>query len=109
MVRTTEPETRRVDGAEAVHLGLANRLVDGDELVRFACDYIDDIGATGAPASFAIMKRQVYGQLHVGLGAAEYESQELMVESFQRPDFGEGVRSFTEKRPPRFRRVGDGN
>jgi enoyl-CoA hydratase/carnithine racemase len=51
------------------------------------------------------MKRQVYAQLHAGLGAAEKESQELMVESFSRPDFTEGVRSFLEKRPPSFERI----
>jgi hypothetical protein len=28
-----------------------------------------------------------------------------MVESFGRPDFREGVRSFTEKRPPSFERL----
>ena len=53
-----------------------------------------------------IMKRQVYEQLHAGLGAAEHESQLLMVESFDRPDFKEGVQSFLEKRPPQFPRIG---
>jgi enoyl-CoA hydratase/carnithine racemase len=51
------------------------------------------------------MKRQVYGQLHAGLGPAEREAQRLMVESFGRPDFTEGVRSFLEKRPPTFPRL----
>ncbi len=54
----------------------------------------------------AIMKRQVYAQLHDGLGPAERESQRLMVESFGRPDFAEGVSSFLEKRPPKFGRLG---
>ena len=39
----------------------------------------------------AIMKRQVYAQLHAGLGAAHDESVRLMLESFGRADFAEGV------------------
>ena len=30
-----------------------------------------------------------------------------MIESFKRPDFKEGVASFTEKRPPHFARIVD--
>jgi enoyl-CoA hydratase/carnithine racemase len=51
------------------------------------------------------MKRQVYQQLHAGLGPAEKEAQALMAESFGRPDFAEGVKSFLEKRPPTFQRL----
>jgi enoyl-CoA hydratase/carnithine racemase len=51
------------------------------------------------------MKRQVYEQIHVGLGDAERAAAKLMLESFERDDFGEGVRSFLEKRPPSFARL----
>jgi enoyl-CoA hydratase/carnithine racemase len=52
----------------------------------------------------AVMKRQVYSELHAGLGAAERQAIDLMKESFTRPDFAEGVRSFLERRPPEFPR-----
>ena len=56
----------------------------------------------------AVMKRQVYTELHAGLGAAERNAIELMRESFGRPDFAEGVKSFLERRPPDFPRLGAG-
>ena len=64
-----------------------------------------DPAATSSPASMAIMKRQVYQQLHAGLLAAERDARQLMLESFGRPDFAEGVQSFLERRPPRFGRL----
>ena len=99
--------SRRVAGEEALALGLANYLVPPDELLGFCRDYVEQIARSCSPASIAVMKRQVYEHFHAGLGAAERDAQRLMVESFGRPDFAEGVQSFLEKRPPRFARVGD--
>jgi enoyl-CoA hydratase/carnithine racemase len=102
--------SRRVSGEECARLGVVNAAMPRDELLPHARRYLEDIAERCSPASLAIMKRQVYGQLHGGgetsLGPAELESQRLMVESFGRPDFPEGVRSFLEKRPPRFARLG---
>jgi enoyl-CoA hydratase/carnithine racemase len=67
--------------------------------------YAEDLGAHCSPTSMAIMKRQVYQHLSERLGPAEKEAIALMLESFGRPDFKEGVSSFLEKRPPRFERV----
>lgn len=97
--------SRRVKGEEAQRLGLVNHLVDADDLLPYCRRYIEQLAQRCSPSSLAIMKRQVYEQLHAGLGSAEVESQRLMVESFDRPDFAEGVRSFVEKRPPNFPRL----
>ena len=97
--------SRRVDGEEAYRLGLANYLVSAEELMPFSRGYVENLARGSSPTSMAIMKRQVYEQLHRGLGEAEYDSQQLILESFGRGDFKEGVSSFLEKRPPDFPRV----
>jgi enoyl-CoA hydratase/carnithine racemase len=99
--------SRKVAGPEAATLGLVNASMPGDQLLDHCRDYVVGLATRCSPTSLRIMKRQVYAQLHAGLGPAERESQRLMVESFSRPDFTEGVRSFLEKRPPEFRRLGE--
>ena len=96
--------SRKVDGAECERVGLVNRAVDGS-VAEVAREYIVDLAAHCSPTSLAVMKRQVYQQMHAGLGPAEREAQALMVDSFGRPDFNEGVQSFVQKRPPAFRRL----
>lgn len=95
---------RKVQADEAERVGIVNRVLPAAEVASAAQDYVRDLAARCSPTSLAIMKRQVYQQLHAGLGPAEREAQALMLESFQRPDFPEGVQSYLQKRPPQFER-----
>ncbi len=97
---------RRFEAAEAERIGLVNRVLAHDELLPFCRAYVADLAAHCSPASIAVMKRLVYQHWTAALAPAEQEAMQLMVESFARPDFREGVMSFLEKRPPRFRRLG---
>ena len=101
--------SRRVTGEEAAALGVVNKAMPAEEVLPHAVRYVQDLAAKCSPASLAVMKRQVYEQLTATLGPAEKEARRLMVESFGRPDFKEGVESFTQKRPPHFRRIGTGS
>jgi enoyl-CoA hydratase/carnithine racemase len=96
---------RRVGGEEAARIGLVNQALPADEVLPAAQDYVRQLAASSSPSSMAVMKRQVYTELHAGLGAAELRAIELMTESFTRPDFAEGVKSYLEKREPSFPRL----
>ena len=97
--------SRKVTGVEAAALGLVNAALPREQVLAHAQDYVRGLARTSSPASMAVMKRQVYQQVHAGLFPAEREARRLMVESFGRPDFREGVRSFLDKRPPHFERL----
>lgn len=98
---------RKVKGEEAVRLGLVNRALPPDEVLPAAQAYIAELAAHSSPSSLAVMKRQVYDDLERGLAASQEAALRLMVESFGRPDFAEGVKSFMERRPPNFAPVSD--
>lgn len=97
---------RRVDATEAYRIGLVDRVMAPDELLAGARRYIEDLAARSSPTSLMLMKQQVYKHLMTTLGPAMQESNRLMMESLGREDFKEGVASFLEKRPPRFKRLG---
>jgi enoyl-CoA hydratase/carnithine racemase len=98
---------RKVGGDEAARIGLVNRAVGPDELLATARQYVVTLSENCSPTSIAVMKRQVYLDLHRGLGEAQTHAEGLMTESFGRADFQEGVQSFLQRRPPKFDRIGD--
>ena len=97
---------RKVKGPEAEALGIVNFSYPADEVLERAREYIRGLAAMSSPTSMAVMKRQVYTELYEGLAKAIEQGEEHMFASFKRPDFTEGVKSFLERRPPAFERIG---
>jgi enoyl-CoA hydratase/carnithine racemase len=93
---------RRVSGAEAVNLGIANRVFPADELIPETRAYIRALAETASPTSLMHMKQMVYRHLMLDLGPAMKETNALQDRSVKWPDFKEGIASFVERRAPRF-------
>ena len=94
-------------GQEAAALGMANRSFPGDELLDETMAYARELATWSSPASMAVMKKQIYADLEQGLSPAYDEAISQMLQSFERPDFAEGVASFIEKREPNFAPIGE--
>ncbi len=97
--------SRKVGVDEAKELGLIDRIFAHDQLLIETKNYINNLAAVASPTSMMVMKQQVYRHLNMPLGEAMGESNRWMAESLKRSDFKEGVRSFIEKRPPKFDRI----
>ena len=97
---------RKIDAKEAERIGLVNRVVPHEELLKFVREYVTELAENCSPAAIRVMKRQIYEDLTASFGEAQQKAVRLMSETFAWPDFREGVASFMEKRPPRFPRVG---
>jgi enoyl-CoA hydratase/carnithine racemase len=93
---------RIVLGAEAAEMGLANWAVEAGRTLEEALTYARMLATECSPASMADMKLQVYADYEHTIDETVAEANRLMGESFTRPDFAEGVKSFVERRPPNF-------
>ena len=97
--------SRRVEGPEALELGLVSRVVPLEQLMDEAQGYIREVAKSSSPASLMFMKRQVYRHLMASLGEAMKETDALQDETVALPDLKEGIASFMERRPPNFPRI----
>ncbi len=97
--------SHKFDGVEAKELGIADRLCEPGKSVNDAKAYLTELAQVASPTSLMIMKQQIYKHVDMPLGPAMEETVRLMNESLTREDFREGVRSFIERRAPRFARI----
>jgi enoyl-CoA hydratase/carnithine racemase len=96
--------SRRVDAAEALALGLVNRVVPGNALLAETLEYAERLATELAPTSLTTIKRQLWSDLTRGLDAAATHAEGLMAPMLASPEFAEGAAALAEKRPPKFQR-----
>ncbi len=84
-----------IDAAEAERIGLVEEIAEGSSRLIEA---ILAASPTSQSAAKAFVRRVLDGAT-----LDDAASLTVFAEAFTKPDFAEGARAFTEKRPPRFR------
>lgn len=94
--------SRRLDAAEALRIGFADRVVPGERLLDEVEAYAAQLAATVSPRALAVIKAQVNRHLATGFDEAAIEADALMKAALAHPDAAEGAMSFVERRAPKF-------
>ena len=97
----------RIGAEEARELGLVDRVFEPENLLTSACDYVRRLAETSPPTTIAETKRLVYRHVGTDYRTALRETEVVQNQAVAAPDAAEGARAFIEKRPPRFRRIGE--
>lgn len=92
---------RLIDSAEAVRLGLINRIVPAEGLMAWALETAEAIAAN-SPSAVQAVKRQVSSTIADHARGREGLEQELGDRVRASAHFTEGVAAFREKRRPRY-------
>ncbi len=92
---------RRLDAAEALRIGLINRVAEPDGLDALLAEYTGAI-TTGAPLTIKAGKRIIRDVLKAD-GADMDLARKLILDCFESEDYAEGRKAFMEKRKPVFK------
>lgn len=93
---------RRINAAEALAIGLVQRLAPEGRLLEVAHGLAEQVGAN-APLAVAAAKHAIDEGLALGLEEALALEQRQYEKVLASEDRLEGLAAFAEKRPPRFR------
>jgi enoyl-CoA hydratase/carnithine racemase len=93
---------RRVSSAEALRMGLVNRIFPIDQLREKTMEYVRDLVNNASPRAVSVIKRQLYEVPFQTLAEATIDANREMALAARSRDFKEGVASFIEKRIPNF-------
>jgi len=92
---------RRLDAAEALRIGLINRVADSDKLDALLAEYTTAI-CQNAPLTIKAGKRIIRDVLKTEDAEMDL-ARKMILDCFESDDYAEGRRAFMEKRKPVFK------
>ena len=96
--------TSRIFTSDEAHaLGLVNRLVAPEDLLKETYAYVSDMKNSVSPGSLRETKWQIYTDLHRDVASSVEHSEKLLQRMSTESDYQEGVRAFLEKRQPNWK------
>jgi enoyl-CoA hydratase len=93
---------RRLDAAEALRIGLVNRVAEADAIDALLEEYTKAI-TTGAPLTIKAGKRIIREVLKPDSDIDQESCRRLILDCFESEDYAEGRKAFMEKRKPVFK------
>jgi enoyl-CoA hydratase len=93
---------RRLDAAEALSIGLVNRIAPVEGLEALLAEYVTAI-TTGAPLTIKAGKRIIQELLTMDADFDDALARRLILDCFESEDYAEGRKAFMEKRKPVFK------
>jgi enoyl-CoA hydratase/carnithine racemase len=91
---------RMVEAAEALRIGLVERLLPSDDFEATMAQILAGLAATSRPALRAV--KRMAAAIEAGAPPDAPELDALFEDQFRGADFAEGSAAFLAKRPPRF-------
>lgn len=92
---------RTLDAERILELGLANKVVPHDELMTVARAWASELAAN-APLAVAAAKRSMRLGMDTPFEANAHHVMAELMQLFRSRDFAEGLKSFIEKRTPKY-------
>jgi enoyl-CoA hydratase len=93
---------RRLDAAEALRIGLVNRVAPVESLDALLAEYVTAI-TTGAPLTIKAGKRIIQEALALDSDFDDDLARRLILDCFESEDYAEGRTAFMQKRKPVFK------
>jgi enoyl-CoA hydratase/carnithine racemase len=94
--------SRRIDAAEALRIGLLDRVVPADDLLGSVVRYVDELAGLVSPSAMATIKSQVYRHLSDAMLPSLADADRLTQAQLRHPDAREGAMALIERRAPQF-------